>query len=158
MRSSTFTLLRAHVLGLVCVYLAGVAIFADAPRSLQAGASAAASVDGSYTQAQAKRGKQLSAEHCAACHGEDLSGEGLSPSLAGESFLALWEGRSVADLYELVRTTMPVQAPLSLTDVEYIEIVAFLLQANNVRAGERELKADAPDLKSLVLRRSASSH
>lgn len=107
----------------------------------------------SYSEAQAKRGKALSADNCAACHGEDLAGAGLAPALAGSTFLSLWEGRTVGDLYEQVRTTMPASAPGSLSNDDYIDLIAFILQANDVPSGERDLKANAPALKTMVFRK-----
>ncbi len=110
------------------------------------------SLNGSYSAAQAQRGKRLSADNCAACHGEDLGG-GQAPPLAGDAFLSSWDGRTVADLYDRIRTTMPAQAPGSLSSAEYADVLTFLLQANNVSPGERELQGDSPELKTLIFRK-----
>src|SRR5947209_3227894 len=61
--------------------------------------------DGVYTLAQAKRGA-LKSGLCTSCHGDSFVG-GSAPELAGAPFLARWEGRSVADLFDLIRLTMP---------------------------------------------------
>ena len=135
-----------------CCVAAG---FAERPRWAQT-STPAASLDGLFTEAQASRGKQLSAENCAACHGEDLSGAGFAPALAGEGFLTLWQGRSLGDLYDRIRTTMPSQAAGSLTSQEYIDIIAFLLQANAIRPGEQGLTSDPAALKSRIIRASSS--
>jgi S-disulfanyl-L-cysteine oxidoreductase SoxD len=157
MGRSILNVFRTVAAGLVCAYLCVTMGVAEGRSSLQAGVPAGVSIDGSYTEAQARRGKKLSDDNCAACHGEDLSGAGFAPSLAGEGFLTLWQGRTVADLYDRIRTTMPAQAAGSLTNQEYLDIVAFLLQANSIRAGDQELTNDTAVLKSRVIRASSAA-
>ena len=99
--------------------------------------------DGIFTSAQATRGQQEFAEHCARCHGTDLAGRGHAPALAGDSFLQQWRARSVGELFQSTSLTMPQQRPHSLTDQAYIELVSFILQANGFPYGSAEL---APDL------------
>jgi mono/diheme cytochrome c family protein len=144
---SARVLCRAAVAGLTLGYLASAIILAE---SQQRDSPPQAPPDRSYSEAQAKGGKELFAENCASCHGEDLSGAGLAPALAGTTFLGLWEGRSLADLYERLRTTMPADAPGSLSNENYIDVVAFLLQANEVPSGEQDLKTNAAELKRMV--------
>lgn len=102
------------------------------------------------------RGQEVWSTNCAACHGEDLLG-GAAPSLVGDDFFAQWTDRTVADLYERIQTTMPAVDPGSLTSDQYTDVVAFVLQANGFRPGEKELKSSAPELKTLVLRRPATT-
>src|SRR5437763_9861202 len=90
----------------LAVMIAGPAALADAtagtpaPRSAQTASSASSVWDGVYTLAQAKRGA-LKSGLCTSCHGDGFVG-GSAPELAGEAFLARWEGRSVADLFDLI--------------------------------------------------------
>ncbi len=96
--------------------------------------------DGVYGAAQAEAGKALYAKSCAeGCHGTNLAGGGPTPSLAGADFLARWSGLSVGELYKRVRTTMPKNAPGSLGDAAYMEIVAYLLSANGFPAGAGDI-------------------
>ena len=81
------------------------------------GAQGKTANDGIYSEAQAKRGDVLYKEQCATCHGDNLEGSGPMPALAGKDFLASWQGKSVADLFEKTHTTMPATAPGSLTPV-----------------------------------------
>lgn len=107
--------------------------------------------EGIYTFAQAARGEQAFATSCAACHGDDLAGRGPSPSLAGDSFVQRWQGRSVGEFYERMSTTMPKQQPHGLSDQTYADIVAFVLQANAFPWGNEELKPDQAALKKVVI-------
>src|SRR5689334_7822726 len=71
--------------------------------------------DGVYTVAQAERGAEAYAARCAECHGSDLSGTGEAPALASPEFLSHFDGRSVGDLFDRTRNTMPNNAPGSLS-------------------------------------------
>jgi S-disulfanyl-L-cysteine oxidoreductase SoxD len=67
----------------------------------------------------------------------DLSGNGqAAPALAGNEFLGHWAGRSAGDLFDKIRTTMPTGAAGSLTDDAYLDIAAYLLQANEMPAAK----------------------
>jgi mono/diheme cytochrome c family protein len=107
-------------------------------------AAAAASIwAGVYTPAQAARGRELYLQHCAAaCHVENLQGNGPAPALAGKEFLLRWEDFSVAELLTKTRATMPKAAPASLGDAVYLDITAFILSVNGVPAGKTELGAN----------------
>ena len=62
--------------------------------------------DGVYSDAQAARGQQLYKAQCVTCHGETLEGV-VGPPLTGNSFLAVWGCRSLADLVDKIQKTMP---------------------------------------------------
>ena len=89
-------------------------------------------------QSQGRHKAQFS-QSCSGCHGEDLGGA-RGPAPAGYAFLAKWSGQSVSDLFARTRTTMPQDNPGSLTPESYLDIVAFLLQANNFSAGIEPLE------------------
>ena len=105
--------------------------------------------DGVYTEAQAKRGETGYAQACASCHGPDLSGVDSAPSLAGPEFLASWSDQTVDDLFERARTTMPADAPGSLSRQQYADVVAFILSKDGMPAGSAELPAENPALKQI---------
>ena len=98
---------------------------------------------GVYAADQAARGAALFKTQCVACHGAELEGA-VGPPLAGTEFLASWAGRSTADLTDKIQTTMPLDAPGTLTRPQAIDIVAYILQAGKFPAGQTALSADAP--------------
>ena len=63
--------------------------------------------DGVYTASQATRGELEYAAACTLCHLEDLTGDGVAPTLVGATFLERWDDQSVNDLYATMRSTMP---------------------------------------------------
>jgi len=96
--------------------------------------------NGLYTEDQAKRGKALYSQSCSSCHTDNLKGTDQVAPLVGETFVAHWQGRSVSDLFDRIRTTMPQNNPGSLSEQEYIDIIAFMLQANDFPEGKNDLK------------------
>src|SRR5437763_269063 len=61
--------------------------------------------DGVYSAAQAARGEQLYRTECAACHGDAMEGSS-GPPLVGNSFLANWSARPVANVVDKIEKTM----------------------------------------------------
>ena len=98
---------------------------------------------GVYTDAQADRGAQAYQANCQSCHGAQLTGQGEAKPLSGAGFLSSWNGLSVGDLFERIRTTMPINAPKSLPRTTYADILAYLLKFNGFPAGAGELPAKA---------------
>ena len=76
-------------------------------------------------QAQVARGGQVYSTSCAACHAVALTG-GVGPSLLAPGLANRF--RTALDLYGIVRTTMPFGQPGSLSDGEYMDVVAYLLE------------------------------
>lgn len=101
---------------------------------------------GVYTEAQAARGAGAYASHCQSCHGAQLTGVGEAKPLSGAAFLSSWNGLSVGDLFDRVRTTMPMDAPKSLPREAYADILAYLLKFNGFPAGASELPGRAESL------------
>ena len=141
-----------HAALAVCVCAAVLALpavrrpaFASMP---QAASPAAQSVwDGVYTLAQAKRGA-LKSGLCTSCHGDGFVG-GTAPELAGEAFLARWEGRSVADLFDLIRLTMPDDDPGALPREQYADLIAYMLAVNKFPEGRTEIGTAIDPLKTI---------
>ncbi|MGD8384802.1 MAG: PQQ-binding-like beta-propeller repeat protein [Lysobacterales bacterium] len=106
-------------------------------------ATHAAAADSLFTGAQARSGKAVYAAHCANCHGLELEG-GTAPALKGAQFAKNWSraDRSLDSLYYILRTTMPRDAGGSLEDDEYVDLVAYLLQANGYEPGNHALTSD----------------
>jgi S-disulfanyl-L-cysteine oxidoreductase SoxD len=95
-------------------------------------------LDGVYTSQQARRGQEQFAQHCATCHRRDLGGIS-GPALIGDRFLDQWREFPLEVLVNDIRTQMPQRNPGSLPVSAYIDIAAYLLEANGLPAGQREL-------------------
>ena len=107
--------------------------------------------DGVYTEEQAARGQRTYDQECAACHLDDLMGDGIAPSLIGSAFFFRWSELSMGDMYTAIRTTMPQGAPASLSPSGYADISAYMLQRNDVPAGSMELPSDVDDLEGIMI-------
>jgi mono/diheme cytochrome c family protein len=127
--------LGARVLGAQPVVLRGAA-----PGKTIAIPSTASLPPATYTPDQAQLGKQIYESTCARCHPPG--------QLDGETFEVGWNERRVFDLFSLVSNTMPQDKPGSLSDDEYLGVVAYLLQRNHVPPGTVPLRADSAALKS----------
>lgn len=96
---------------------------------------------GPFTAAQAAAGKVVYEANCAACHQRNLSGAGEAPPVAGTGFIGSWGARTTKDLFEVLHATMPLGAGGSLTNDEYVNIVAYLLASNGAKPGQQTLTA-----------------
>ena len=96
---------------------------------------------GVHTANQAESGREAYTRSCAICHRTDLQGNFEAPPLAGTNFLNFWGDRTPRELVERIRGTMPPDRPGRLGDRTYLDLVAYLLQANGAPAGDQELTA-----------------
>ena len=101
--------------------------------------------DAIYAADQASTGAGLYETSCAECHGPELEGGETAPALAGPDFRWAWNGRSVGELFESIRISMPEGRPRSMTRTEKASVLAFMLSENGFPAGAAEL-ADETDL------------
>jgi cytochrome c len=99
--------------------------------------------DGVYTIEQAKRGEALYGQHCAACHGGALLGAEAAPALTGFEFGGNWNTLTVGDLYERIRTSMPVDDPGKVSAQQKVDIIAHILRVGGFPAGMTELPRGA---------------
>jgi mono/diheme cytochrome c family protein len=107
------------------------AAFAQAPATV---------LDGVYTAAQATRGEAAYSSSCVGCHeGQDADG----PQLTGTVFLDRWREDKLASLFDFIRTSMPGNLPGGLEERTYVDVLAYILQANGLPAGQRELSASS---------------
>ena len=104
---------------------------------------------GVYTADQAKRGQAVYTTECAKCHLDDLSGGRDAPALAGADFVNGWKGKTVGDLFDEVKATMPFDGPGRLTPEQYADIIAYVFSANKFPAGDKELEHDLAPLKQI---------
>ena len=113
---------------------------------------------GVFTVAQATRGQAVFSANCAKCHGRTGNGAGepdqpKSPVLVRDAFLRKWDGRTVASLYQYVRTAMPQDNPHSREDQEYIDAIAQMFMLGALPAGANELPLDLAALANIVIKR-----
>ncbi|MDB4877657.1 MAG: putative cytochrome c [Gemmatimonadetes bacterium] len=94
----------------------------------------------SYAPSQAARGEKVYVETCGQCH--------QPAQFVGQNFVESWNDRRVYDFYALVRGTMPLDNPGGLKEQEYIDVVAYLLKANNAAPGLDSLRADTTALRA----------
>ena len=95
--------------------------------------------DAVYTSEQAKEGQPLYNESCSSCHGDNLMGQDVAPALVGGEFLSNWDGLTLGDLFERIRTTMPASKPGSLSREKNAAILAYILSVNQFPAGKTAL-------------------
>ena len=130
----------------ICGFCAASA--ATALRAAQAPSSTAPNpgsgqtvLSGVYNEAQAKRGESISLRKCVICHGDELLGN-EAPTLVGPDFLGNWTTRTLGDLFDRTKKTMPADAPGALSLQETADLLAYVLSLNRFPAGEKELPSD----------------
>jgi sugar lactone lactonase YvrE len=107
-------------------------------------------LDGVYTEAQATRGQADYLQHCAACHGSGLNGNGEAPALVGAEFISDWAGLTLGELFDRIRNTMPQDNPGKLSRDVYADTLAFVLKANGYPAGQKEVDRRSEFLKAIA--------
>lgn len=121
--------LRLATLPVLATLLGGLAF--AAPRT---------TLDGVYSKEQAGRGEQAYRRSCARCHQADLNGTGGAPALHTSTFTENWREGYLDNLFHHIQTWMPPQnLKGTLPEKDYIDIVAYLVAANNSPAGPNEL-------------------
>lgn len=106
---------------------------------------------GVYTDEQADRGKAAYAANCASCHGDTLAGIDVAPPLTGAGFLNNWNGTSAGDLFNRIKTTMPLNAPATLSGRTVADIEAFIFKANGFPAGQVALPSAPPMMANMKI-------
>ncbi len=104
----------------------------------------------SYTLAQAAAGEAAYQQQCAACHGDNLEGFELAPSLSGNFFTRRWGGKTVSELAAELRRMPPEQVD-GLDDRVYSNILAYLLQQNGAEAGDNPLPTEVATMNELLI-------
>jgi len=97
-------------------------------------AAATSALHGVYSDSQATRGERLYRTHCSSCH--------TAQNHSGPDFQEQWTGRTIHDLFEIIRTTMPLDDPGRLGRQEYADVVAYLLKLNGYPPGSESLSSD----------------
>ena len=94
-----------------------------------------------YGADQAKAGKQVYDSTCARCHPPG--------QLDGVAFSNSWKNRRLFDFYSLITNTMPQDRPGSLTDDQYLNVIAYILQRNQVPSSAAKLTTDTLAMKKV---------
>ena len=108
-------------------------------------AAGAAAQEAAFTAEQSAAGQASYRVNCAGCHQPDLRGENEAKPLTGADFIAAWGERSTDQLVDYMRLTMPPApaTPGSLGAEAYVNIAAFVLEANGALPGDTPLTAGA---------------
>jgi alcohol dehydrogenase (cytochrome c) len=101
-----------------------------------------------YTSEQASRGAAVYTQDCAECHGANLQGEAGTP-LMGRTFLQAYGRGTAAQLYDFLSRQMPLNAPASLSQQQYLDVTAFILERNGLPPGAEPLTTKSLDQVSL---------
>lgn len=136
---------RALLLGLACAAGApprdGRAQTSTPPDT----ASLKSVLAGAYTAAQARSGEAVFRGVCAQCH--------ALAQFRDSSFFRAWEGREARDLFESIRTRMPLDNPGQLRRDEYAAVLAFLFELNGFPAGDSTLGTSDAALRRVRIER-----
>ncbi len=129
-----------HVVAMIAL-VAGAGALAQAP-SVR---------DGIYTAAQAEQGQAVYDEQCVSCHGPVTAFvPEMAALLADHTFRNRWRGRSLGEMFELIRDTMPQDAPGSLSPQQSAELVAYILSGNRLPTGDLALTDDVERLGQIM--------
>src|SRR5579864_9674983 len=92
------------------IWSIGVTLVAQAPPG-----TTKTTKDGVYSAEQSARGDAVYKGKCSSCHGDDLTGGGFAPALAGDAFFEQWSEKKLSELLTEIRDSMPADKPGSLT-------------------------------------------
>jgi len=146
--------LRAPELSSAQVYALRSGAAGGAPATATAG-GAGGTAPVSFTADQVTTGSDIYSERCVQCHGDKLdNGEFGGAALNGSYFKKHWGGGSVAALTTYMKAKMPPDRPGSLTDQNYADLAAFLLDSNDYPKGDKELPSDTASQQKLTLKRN----
>jgi mono/diheme cytochrome c family protein len=106
-----------------------------------------------YTAEQASGGGRIYDARCGGCHGYEMSGGGMGPALKGNEFWGSWGGKTARSLYSRIITSMPAGDPGSLSVKDTLDLMAYLLSANDYPAGDTKLEK-ASQLDNVKLQRA----
>jgi S-disulfanyl-L-cysteine oxidoreductase SoxD len=107
---------------------------------------------GVFTVEQAKNGDRIYHERCSKCHGPDLvATDPDAPDLTADGFKLGWIGKTVGNRFRTIRIAMPADAPGSLDEASYIDIIAFVLSFNGHPPGNEKLLPEADALEQIVI-------
>jgi mono/diheme cytochrome c family protein len=123
--------------------ISAVALLAAGTASAQDNGALKPASAGVYKEEQAARGDTVFQRTCLSCH---------TPSFhADEQFRMNWIGRTVYDLFKLLKTTMPEDNIGGLSDDDYTRVIAYVLKLNGFPAGADSLSSDSTAQKRIKI-------
>lgn len=105
--------------------------------------------DSVFTAEQAEQGHALYQKACARCHRDALGGGDESPALTGSAFMSSWNGQTLDDLQDRIRTSMPTDTPGVYGRQDVVDVIAYMLQYNGFPAGLAPLPKESEALKDI---------
>ncbi|MEP6833893.1 MAG: cytochrome c [Gemmatimonas sp.] len=106
--------------------------------------------DSVYSGDQATRGESTYAKTCSRCHKAALGGADEAPALTGGAFMGSWNGQTLHDLHDRIRTTMPTDTPGTYSRQDIADVIAYVLKFNQFPAGKTELPSAEEELKTIT--------
>ena len=128
---------RFHLLFVAALVVLGTAIGAAQPTK--------STNDGVYSADQAGRGEGVFKGKCGSCH--------YPAQFTGDDLFKPWSGKPLAELFNMVRDSMPEDNPGTLPVQEYGDVIAYFLQLNKFPAGADELVASEEAMAKIMLDR-----
>ena len=104
----------------------------------------------SFTAAQAAAGKTAYNSNCAVCHGANMTNGHMGTPLAGTYFKNTWTARTVKQLHDRAKKTMPPGNVGALPADVYTTVTAYILETNGFKAGNKALTLEAAE--SMVIK------
>jgi PQQ-dependent dehydrogenase (s-GDH family) len=114
-------------------------------------AKVAGAIAPQFSAEQAAAGKTAYNSNCAVCHGGAMTDGTMGVPLAGEYFQTAWSGKALRGFYTRAKA-MPPAAPGSLSEKTYLDIVAYILQVNGVKAGSVALTNSGEAMDKMTIR------
>lgn len=106
--------------------------------------------DSVYSPEQAARGETTYTKTCSRCHAPALGGKDEAPALTGSGFMGGWNGLSLWELHDRVRTTMPTDTPGTYARQDIVDVIAYMLKFNQFPAGKNDLPSTDEELKAVT--------
>jgi mono/diheme cytochrome c family protein len=130
-------------LAVFTVVAAAAFVLSHAPIGASQNASAGGKTtwSGVYSAGQATKGEALYNDKCVRCHGANGAGAD-APALVGKDFATDWDGLTVDQLFDRIRSSMPQDDPGSLSPEGTATLLAYIFQKNGFPAADGDLSGE----------------
>ncbi len=102
-------------------------------------------LDGVFTEEQARAGKQVYDVECSLCHGPQ--------EFSGRLFQLTWTDQPLSSLYRHISLSMPLDNPGGLSQEQYVAVLAYILELNGYPTGDATLPSSTEDLGQIRMER-----
>lgn len=133
-------MINSTAVAMVVVSVCSARLAAQAAPSPRAD-SGRTTLSGVYSAKQAERGEKVYMASCLECH--------VPSDYTGEAFTSKFVGGTAFDMFEVIRSTMPQNNPSSLSNEQYVDVVAYLFKLNALPTSESDLSVDKDSLKAI---------